>query len=200
MQFGVMMIRPLNRPTISRWSTAPMPIRGASKPVRMKRPNTMQRLRRYRQIRYRSGFEIGCSIGVLTHRLAQRCAGLLAVDVVPDALEHARKRCRDLPQVRFSLMDTPQCCRRAVRFIVLSEVASLVGRRSDERPNRTGRRLLPAGLIWCMDGGCPQRGRSRAFMKDAGAAPLVSARPAICSSGAQAVLTLSSISSSIDFR
>ncbi len=61
--------------------------------------------------RYQSGFEIGCSIGVLTERLAQRVRGLLAVDVVPDVLERARTRCRDLPQVRFARMELPASCR-----------------------------------------------------------------------------------------
>jgi SAM-dependent methyltransferase len=57
--------------------------------------------------RYQNAFEIGCSIGVLTERLAARCARLLAVDVAEAALEQARARCRDLPQVRFARMRVP---------------------------------------------------------------------------------------------
>lgn len=56
---------------------------------------------------YRSGFEIGCSIGVLTERLAKRCERLLAVDVAERALAQARARCRDLPHVRFEQMEVP---------------------------------------------------------------------------------------------
>lgn len=50
--------------------------------------------------RFESAFEAGCSIGVLTERLAARCRRLLAVDVSHAALARARERCADLPQVR----------------------------------------------------------------------------------------------------
>ncbi|MEZ0541275.1 class I SAM-dependent DNA methyltransferase [Fibrella arboris] len=49
---------------------------------------------------YESGFEIGCSIGVLTHQLATRCRQLLAVDVSEVALRQARQRLAGDPQVR----------------------------------------------------------------------------------------------------
>ena len=42
--------------------------------------------------RYRAAFEPGCSIGVLTERLASRCDRLLACDAVPDAVASARSR------------------------------------------------------------------------------------------------------------
>jgi SAM-dependent methyltransferase len=57
--------------------------------------------------RYRSAFEIGCSIGVLTERLAGRCERLLAVDVAERALNQAWARCRNLPHVRFRQMAVP---------------------------------------------------------------------------------------------
>ena len=57
--------------------------------------------------RYRSALEIGCSIGVLTARLAGRCDALLALDHAPTALARARVRCRDLPWVTFRQMDVP---------------------------------------------------------------------------------------------
>lgn len=49
--------------------------------------------------RYRSGFEPGCSIGVLTRLLAGRCDMLLATDVVEAGLAQARARTADLPHV-----------------------------------------------------------------------------------------------------
>ena len=49
---------------------------------------------------YKSGFEIGCSIGVLTSQLATRCRKLLSVDVSEVALGKARQRLADAPQVR----------------------------------------------------------------------------------------------------
>lgn len=50
--------------------------------------------------RYESGFEIGCSIGVLTQQLASRCRHLLAVDVSEVALRQARQRLAGSPLVR----------------------------------------------------------------------------------------------------
>jgi SAM-dependent methyltransferase len=49
---------------------------------------------------YATVFEPGCSIGVLTARLAPRCERLLACDAVPDAVASARKRTAGLPGVR----------------------------------------------------------------------------------------------------
>lgn len=50
--------------------------------------------------RYAAAFEPGCSIGVLTARLALRCDRLLACDSVPDAVTAARERIAGLPRVR----------------------------------------------------------------------------------------------------
>jgi SAM-dependent methyltransferase len=47
--------------------------------------------------RYRSVFEPGCSIGVLTAQLALRCDRLLAVDLVDTAVQNARRAVGDLP-------------------------------------------------------------------------------------------------------
>jgi SAM-dependent methyltransferase len=74
--------------------------------------------------RFASAFEIGCSIGVLTARLAALCDRLLAVDLNERALAAARERCAALPSVRFARMDVPAEF-PAERFdlIVVSEVA-----------------------------------------------------------------------------
>ena len=58
--------------------------------------------------KYENAFEIGCSIGVLTEKLAARCENLLAVDVSEKALAQARKRCENLSGVRFRKMSVPQ--------------------------------------------------------------------------------------------
>lgn len=57
---------------------------------------------------YASVFEVGCSIGVLTHQLATRCDHLLSVDASEIPLTEARKRCRGYPFVRFDRMTVPQ--------------------------------------------------------------------------------------------
>lgn len=73
--------------------------------------------------RYGNGFEIGCSLGVLTERLAGRCDQLLAVDTVSSVLEWAKDRCRRFPQVRFRQMHLPQeFPHESFDLIVLSEV------------------------------------------------------------------------------
>jgi len=51
--------------------------------------------------RHRNAIEIGCSVGVFTQRLAEHCDRLLAVDTVETALDAARRRCSDRPQVEF---------------------------------------------------------------------------------------------------
>lgn len=58
--------------------------------------------------KYESAFEIGCSIGVLTAKLAERCKKLLAVDVSQKALNQAKKRCENLPNVKLEIMQIPK--------------------------------------------------------------------------------------------
>lgn len=58
--------------------------------------------------RYRSALEIGCSIGVLTAKLAERCDSLLCVDVSDLALNQAIRRCQALPHVRFQNLRVPE--------------------------------------------------------------------------------------------
>ncbi len=56
---------------------------------------------------YKNVFEIGCSIGVLTEKLAARCEKLLSVDVSEKALNQARKRCANLKNINFQKMQIP---------------------------------------------------------------------------------------------
>ncbi len=73
--------------------------------------------------RYRSAFEVGCSIGVLTRSLASRCDAVLAVDASQTALLEARRRCADLPGIRFEQMFVPEQWPEAMfELILLSEV------------------------------------------------------------------------------
>jgi len=57
--------------------------------------------------RYRSAFEPGCSIGVLTRLLAGRCDALLSCDVAATAVRAAARRTADLPQVRVEQRELP---------------------------------------------------------------------------------------------
>ena len=68
--------------------------------------------------------EIGCSIGVLTARLAPLCDELLAVDVSDAALDAARARCREVANVRFERASIPHAFPAGpFDLIVVSEVA-----------------------------------------------------------------------------
>ena len=74
--------------------------------------------------RYRSAFEPGCSIGVLTSLLAQRCDELLATDLVAEVVERARGRCRTLPGVTLEVRPIPeQWPTGPFDLVVLSEIA-----------------------------------------------------------------------------
>ncbi|HEY2670562.1 MAG TPA: SAM-dependent methyltransferase [Rugosimonospora sp.] len=73
--------------------------------------------------RYRSGFEPACSIGVLSTLLAPRCASLLCGDLVPAAVQRARRRLAEHPHVRVERQALPQDWPDATfDLIVLSEV------------------------------------------------------------------------------
>lgn len=75
--------------------------------------------------RYAHALEIGCAHGVLTRHLAPLCADLLSIDISARAIDLARARCHDLPQVRFALADFPRHPPTAsgLDLAILSEVA-----------------------------------------------------------------------------
>ena len=57
---------------------------------------------------FRSALEVGCSIGILTSRLASRCDQLIGLDFAPSAVKAARARCAPYPGVRIEQMQVPQ--------------------------------------------------------------------------------------------
>jgi len=58
--------------------------------------------------RFASGLEVGCSIGVLSRMLAERCERLLGLDIVEQPLAAARARCEGMPGVAFRQMRVPE--------------------------------------------------------------------------------------------
>lgn len=73
--------------------------------------------------RFASGFEPGCSIGVLTADLAARCDQLLATDIAEQPLRIARERLAGSPTVRFEHLAVPrQWPAEHFDLIVLSEI------------------------------------------------------------------------------
>lgn len=78
---------------------------------------------------YRSGLEIGCSIGILTGHLAERCDEMLGLDVVPSALESARRNCAGTTNARFALATVPgEWPEGRFDLMVLSEVLYFLDR------------------------------------------------------------------------
>jgi SAM-dependent methyltransferase len=84
--------------------------------------------------RYRSAFEPGCSIGVLTDMLARRCDALLSCDVAAGAVSAAAQRTRDLPHVRVERRDIAgQWPSGRFDLIVFSEILYYFGDRDLEQ-------------------------------------------------------------------
>ena len=99
--------------------------------------------------RYRDVLEVGCGIGVLTAELAQRADHLLAVDVSAAAVERARKRVVDLPQVHVQVADVADAVPAgSFDLVVLSEVGYYVDRPTLDRVLADLRaRLAPGGTL-----------------------------------------------------
>jgi SAM-dependent methyltransferase len=96
--------------------------------------------------RYRSALEVGCSIGVLTRSLALRCDAVVAIDAARTPLVEARRRCADLPGVRFEQMFVPEQWPDGVfELILLSEVVYYLSREDVGRLAARVTRSLPAG-------------------------------------------------------
>ncbi len=73
--------------------------------------------------RYNCAFEPGCSVGVLTEKLAASCDRIEALDFSPSASAHARGRCAHLPQVRVSCAGIPDRLPPAdADLLILSEI------------------------------------------------------------------------------
>lgn len=78
--------------------------------------------------RYGRALDVGCSIGVFTAALAERCDDLLAIEPVEVALAEARARNADRSWVRFTAMFVPgEWPDERFDLIVLSEVIDYLG-------------------------------------------------------------------------
>lgn len=80
-------------------------------------------LRALSRASYPKALEIGCSIGVLTERLAAYCDALDAVDISPTAIAKAKTACAGLDNVNFHVAAAPDGLPAGpFDLIVLSEV------------------------------------------------------------------------------
>ncbi|MDT7953354.1 MAG: class I SAM-dependent methyltransferase [Acetobacteraceae bacterium] len=122
---------------------------------------------------FASGFEIGCSIGVLTRQLSERCDALLAVDVSDIALEQARQRC---PGVSFANMDLrSEWPDGAFDLVLFSEVLYYLGLDGIRLvAKRTMDALAPGGVVGLVnwfgptDGACTGDEAAELFIAEAG--------------------------------
>jgi SAM-dependent methyltransferase len=95
--------------------------------------------------RYGATFEPGCSIGVLTAKLAPRCGTLLACDAADSAVASARARTANLPGVRVERRVIPQDWPPGgFDLIVFSEILYYFGDADLERVLRLGTAALRA--------------------------------------------------------
>ena len=99
--------------------------------------------------RYASALELGCSIGVLTADLAERCDSLLSTDVSSAAIDTARARLSDRPNVLFEVADAAAHFPEG-RFdlIVLSELGYYFDRTGlDSLVDAIGEHLAAGGTL-----------------------------------------------------
>ena len=124
--------------------------------------------------RFARAFEVGCSIGVLTRHLAERCDVLLGADVAEGALAQARERCAGLFHVKLSRMVVPQDWPDG-RFdlILFSEVLYYLGLPGlHEAAARTLDGLAPGGCVLLVnwlgptDGACSGDEAAELFIAD----------------------------------
>jgi predicted TPR repeat methyltransferase len=71
---------------------------------------------------YRRAYEPGCSIGVLTERLAPRCMELWGVDVSTSAIAAARARCSRFPRVHLDVGSVADPPPPDLDLVVFSEI------------------------------------------------------------------------------
>jgi len=126
------------------------------------------------------GFEVGCSIGVLTRQLAARCDALVAVDVAETALAQARERCAGLDGVRIARMAVPgEWPDGGFDLVLFSEVLYYLGPSGGadgiaEAARRTLACLQPGGAVLLVnwrgptDGACSGEEAADRFIASCG--------------------------------
>jgi SAM-dependent methyltransferase len=103
---------------------------------------------------FHHGFEPGCSIGVLTERLAGRCRRLFAMDISPSAVAMAKQRCRQYPNVTITEGALPDDLPRdTFDLIVFSEIGyyfgcAVLAELRDSLIERLAQRGVLVGVHW----------------------------------------------------
>jgi SAM-dependent methyltransferase len=99
--------------------------------------------------RYRRGFEVGCSIGVLTAMLSARCGSLVAADVAASAVGTTRQRFEGRPGVDVVQLAVPsEWPDGSFDLIVLSEVGYYLSKKDlHELVTKAAGSLDPDGTL-----------------------------------------------------
>ncbi len=74
--------------------------------------------------RFGHGLDLGCGLGLLSHRLAGRCDHVLGIDVADAALVHARRRHAAIANLHFAqgdLQDLPETLDRRFDLVVVAD-------------------------------------------------------------------------------
>lgn len=96
--------------------------------------------------RYERAFEPGCSIGVLTEQLAERCGHVVATDIAESAVALARRRCRGRSNVNIEQGSLSENLPAGTfDLIVFSEIGYYFAELELERLARRMRRQLDVG-------------------------------------------------------
>jgi predicted TPR repeat methyltransferase len=119
--------------------------------------------------------EVGCSIGVLTHRLGELAARVLALDGAQAALDQAAARCRDMPWIAFRRAMVPaEFPEGMFDLILFSEVLYFLDAGDVSRTALLAQQhLAPGGLIvlvnWTGETDTPTTGDQAATLFQAAA-------------------------------
>jgi SAM-dependent methyltransferase len=119
--------------------------------------------------------EVGCSIGVLTRRLGERAARVLALDGAQAALDQAAARCRDMPWIEFRRAMVPAEFPDGIFDLILfSEVLYFLDAADVSRTALLAQQhLAPGGLIvlvnWTGETDTPTTGNQAATLFQAAA-------------------------------
>lgn len=106
---------------------------------------------------FANALEIGCSIGILTEKIADHCSFLLGVDISEKPIAIARERLKDRNGIQFGIFDIPrEYPEGKYDLIMLSEVAYYLSKEDLELSRELIFDSLNSGGTLCLVNWRPQ--------------------------------------------